>query len=543
MTTSSHSNCDLDIIPVNPWFQLRSISVEFPRNLIPAKFARFDYALDFAGRSRRGISLSVRNSAGPAKVGPYLICAEPPPGWLAFSWNSVGLLLNSDHPRLAFIGPPQWNSWEAFALPREDVAEVIEIAESCKFPAGTRQSFLSQLTPKMVPLLARYRHQLKVIFVGSQPHLRAAKDLQLRPDEWNQFSRHVFTGAPRAGLENTVPFEQDNLRLRERVKLQGRSLPTVMAAWGVQAERPVSFDGTNLGFRSFRVVDPLRLSRVYPGANLLVGKRLRVIESSNYTGAYKLPLAGAAAAGVIPDDPDLHVNAALDRIFLSTTQVRSVELKQPLQIREESWWHRPLLLCPESLVDTHLLTASRAARMYRLPPGIKNYEVQAISREGWNETALPGTFYLVSDLSNLPRRNLRQEREDRVQRRKRLIALYGRDLPTDFERFTDDQLSTFQTLKQRLARGEIQRAKSHPQLPHARYHREQFLDWLKKASDLVITCPVTGEVYLRPVGSIDDLAGLPSFWPTVEALLGESSWLRTLILSPTVRAAAVAHAI
>jgi len=43
--------------------------------------------------------------------------------------------------------------------------------------------------------------------------------------------------------------------------------------------------------------------------------------------------------------------------------------------------------------------------------------------------------------------------------------------------------------------------------------------------------------------SIEELTTLPGFWKAVEETLREGPWLRMLMLSPEVRAAAIAHAI
>jgi hypothetical protein len=104
-------------------------------------------------------------------------------------------------------------------------------------------------------------------------------------------------------------------------------------------------------------------------------------------------------------------------------------------------------------------------------------------------------------------------------------------------------LSVYYQIKELLARGEIVPEDKCPLLSQT-YHRRRFVDWLEKAKpDLVKKCPVTGGRYLGVVGSIDDLVDLPDCWKTLEEMFGESTFLRSLILSPKVRAIALAHAV
>src|SRR5438876_10283194 len=97
-------SCKLALSPVGPWTVLWEVKVEMPDKLRPDRFARFDYGLDFAGCSVSGIFLSVKKSAGPAKIGHFPMVEKLPEGWVAFRAGVGGLLLRNNQPRLAFIG-------------------------------------------------------------------------------------------------------------------------------------------------------------------------------------------------------------------------------------------------------------------------------------------------------------------------------------------------------------------------------------------------------------------------------------------------------
>src|SRR5260370_39180586 len=96
--------CKLTITPLRPWFRLALPDICMPDTLKPARFARFDYKLDFAGRSPRGICLSVKESTDPAKIGPHAILEKTPSDWVAFpAIYDLGLLVRTNQPRLCFV--------------------------------------------------------------------------------------------------------------------------------------------------------------------------------------------------------------------------------------------------------------------------------------------------------------------------------------------------------------------------------------------------------------------------------------------------------
>ena len=93
-------SCRIVLNHVDQWVYLSGVHVDLSARLEPRRFAPFDYRLDFAGRSAGGLCLSVRGSAGPARIGPYPLLESLPPGWVAFSAPVPGLLLRTDRPRL-----------------------------------------------------------------------------------------------------------------------------------------------------------------------------------------------------------------------------------------------------------------------------------------------------------------------------------------------------------------------------------------------------------------------------------------------------------
>ena len=124
------------------------------------------------------------------------------------------------------------------------------------------------------------------------------------------------------------------------------------------------------------------------------------------------------------------------------------------------------------------------------------------------------------------------------------MARFGPDLPADYEKYTDQELSQYFAVKELVARGEMIDITTHPALPRGGYTLPDFVDWIKTVKpDLVMSCPITRTQYLHSATVLGDLADLPGFWKAVERTVGLSSWLRNLILDPKVRAAAMAHAI
>lgn len=91
--------------------------------------------------------------------------------------------------------------------------------------------------------------------------------------------------------------------------------------------------------------------------------------------------------------------------------------------------------------------------------------------------------------------------------------------------------------------GEFIQAEHHPLMPPA-YHGHIMVNWLRTdAPQLIKTCPVTRQNYVRKLDGFEDLVDIPGFWHTVEATMGGGTWLRKLVTCPQVQAAALISAI
>lgn len=522
-----------------------------PQDLKPQQFEAFDYNLDFAGRSARGIHLSVKGSPGPARIGPYPIVEEAPPGWLTFYPHPFGLILCTDQPRLAFVGMRHdiWTCYDHIAIHPDDLPAVINLQRSHR-KVDPSELPVEQVSVELIRVLARHAHQLRLIIAASEAYVRVPSSVQLRQDEWNILSRHIFTGKGFGPSDQTVPCSGLTYGL---IGLPGTSLGEVANRWGIAEETPCAYEDKTLFFKSIHVVDAAKLGVLYPQAKPLAGRRL-VVHSSELNrtewtqeaddpgGAQQLqrfPLLQAHNAGVIPKTGDLVVDRCLEHILLPAGSFDPANLNCPLESVDSGY-----LLCPQLLINSHLLSCAKAARTYTLPKDLRKYRVCSFGTNKSGPTSLTGRYYLSLDLAGLPFRDMRRERRERKARHDRLLAQYGHELPVDYAKYTDQELEIHFRIKEAVARGELVSIINHPLLPEYEYDRERFLGWLSQnSSDFVVTCPVTEQHYLRAGVTVDDLAALPAIWTAVAQVVDEANWLRRLVLSPRFRAAAVADAI
>lgn len=550
----SHPSCKAVINRVGPWFYLAPIVVDVPNHLPPDRFARFDYALDFAGCSARGIRLSVKHSAGPARIGPYPMLKDLPPGWVGFHRLVPGLLLRTEQPRLAFISTTEGRSrkgYELIGIHREDLAEIVELAEPPDRAPQAMEVVIREFSPELLKLIVQYSTQLKLVLFEDQLCVRSPSAVQFSREQWKLLDRYIYTGKTSSSLEETCQDESNaGVAIRRRapitwpprrgdvmIELHGSTLDQVVARWGISEQKPVAYNGSGLLFQSIHVKESSKLSRLFPTTKLLGNRVLRVPTDSSGLPDYNLHQA--AEAGVVPMRGDVLVDGRLERIFLRHGQVLIGDLKSPLEFRRESHWEDAGLLCPMPLVESHLLSAAKAARTFRLPANLTKYRVRTLDESG-NEVDLLGTYYLTCDLATLPVRDFRRERSDRKSRFERLRALYGEDLPPNFEKHTDEELKAHFEVNELVARGEFVPANDHSLLPKTYYLREAFLEWIAKVRpDLVVIDPMTKESYLRSLCSIDELAGARGFCQAIGAVLQEPAWLRMLMLNSKARAAII----
>jgi len=198
---------------------------------------------------------------------------------------------------------------------------------------------------------------------------------------------------------------------------------------------------------------------------------------------------------------------------------------------------------PHHLVAQFLVPARQAVRTYAVPRSIRRFRVrtQVLNRTTGGDP--PGTYYLLEDLQNLARRDLSLELAERRARHKRLVDRYGSALPKGHEKLTEEQIALYFEIQDLVQAGEIIRAEDHPLVPSI-YCARNMLDWLQKqAPHLIMTCPVTHGEYVRQLNGFEDLVDIPGFWHAVESTLGGGVWLRKLVTSPKVQAAALISAI
>jgi hypothetical protein len=321
--------------------------------------------------------------------------------------------------------------------------------------------------------------------------------------------------------------------------LPGKSIKEVSAQWGVGGSKPCAYDGKHLYFTSLDVRQGAKLARLHPNGGRLEGRRLEVSRSDDDCS---VRLNQALDAGIVPSTGILYVDPTLEDIYLPREELQIDEFKAPVLSRR-SYWEEPIILCPEHLIPMHLMPASQAARTYIIPPGIGPFKVRTQQVAAPSDEDPPERYYLVADLRNLAARDLKKEREERRARIKRLVDRYGSALPKGYEKLSDEQIALYFEIQDLVLTGEFIEAEHHPLMPPS-YHGQFIEDWLRKqAPQLIKTCPVTGQNYVRKLDGFEDLVDIPGFWDAVESTLGGGTWLRKLITCPKVQAAALISSI
>ena len=178
-----------------------------------------------------------------------------------------------------------------------------------------------------------------------------------------------------------------------------------------------------------------------------------------------------------------------------------------------------------------------------IPNRVTSFRGRPQSVAGSSAADPPGTYYLLDDLRNLARRDLRQELAERRVREKHLVERYGSDLPKNYKQFTDEQIEFYFKIHDLLRTGEIIKAKDHPLLP-GEFNTGAMVEWLLRAApNLVMICPITQQAYVFRLNGMEDLVAIPGFWEAVESTFGAGNWLGKLVTCPEARAAAVVSAI
>jgi hypothetical protein len=322
-------------------------------------------------------------------------------------------------------------------------------------------------------------------------------------------------------------------------KLPGKSIEEVSAQWGVGGSKPCAYDGKHLYFTSLDVRQGAKLARLHPNGGRLEGRRL---EASRSDDDCSVRLNQALDAGIIPSTGILYVDPTLEDIYLPREELQIDEFKAPVLSRR-SYWEKPIILCPEHLLPTYLMPSAQAVRTYVIPSGIQPFRVRTQRAAAPSNEDPPGSYYLVADLRNLVARDLNKERAERRARNKSLVDRYGGALPKGYEKLSEEQIALYFEIQDLVQTGELIQAEHHPLMPPS-YHGRFIVDWLRKqAPQLIKTCPVTRQNFVRRLDGFEDLVDIPGFWHAVETTLGGGTWLRKLITCPKVQASALISAI
>ena len=395
-------NCTVTTSPIGTWFLLAPLGVEIPRYLPRRGHIKFSFDRRFAGLCRSGTPLSVEGSAGPAAIGAIPLVPEKPKGWLTLPHLAdAGLLVLTASPRLVFVGIRKAGYYEActsLCIHPEDLASIVEIPDQESQPSCTDVK-VESLTAAHVNLLIQHSPQIKIALLGKYTYLRISASLQLPTTVWTAINRHVFTGkCSGTVLDTTEITNYDFFRLQ----LPGHSIDEVEASWGACGSRPSSYDGTHLAFTSLEVVDGAKLSRLYPKARGLKGRRLEVLQfyPRDASPHYGMDLAEAEAAQVIPKSGVLHVDESLSTIYAITEELHVEDFKQPVEA-PRVWRQDPAIVCPHHLIEKFLMPARQAVRIYAVPRTLRPFRVRTRSVTHPSDGDPPGNYYLLSDLRKL----------------------------------------------------------------------------------------------------------------------------------------------
>jgi len=539
MNNCAVPTCTVKTVPLGPVFLLEAPKVEIPRDLSIRDHLPFSFDRKFAGFAPRGKPLSIKGSEGSAAIGIIPVLKEKPEGWLALPYiPAAGLPVLTAEPRLAFFQIPNisW-TWDppCLCIHPDDVAMTVEIIDQ-ESPRKPTDVEVREFTPEMVNLFLRETQEFKVLFLNGGTCVRVPVSLRFNRSDWAVFHRHVFTRSS-AGtvLDTTVIGKKEDV-----FTIPGHSMDEVTAMWGVGGTRPCAYDGKHLYFKSLRVIEGTKLGRLHPNAARLEGRHLQV--KSSYRD-YSFDLSEALDGGIIPSSGILHVDPVIKTIYLSSGELAISSFKGPVVLPDGRHVEQPTLLCPHYLVPQYLVSARQAARTYAVPGNVTRYRVRTQEAATASDGDPVGNYYLLADLQNLSARDLKRERAERSARYQRLVDRYGAVLPAGYEKLTDEQIALYFEIQGLVCEGEIILAESHPLLPVG-YHASRLLDWIQKAAPhLVMTCPVTRQVYLRRMDGFDELVDIPGFMQAVQTVFGGGPWLLKLILCPKVQAAALISAI
>lgn len=511
-------------------------------------YAKFSFDLDFAGLSPRRIPLSIKRSAGPAGIGSIPWVPAKPRGWTALpDFAEAGLAVTTAVPRLAFFGikGADWRCrCTTLCIHPHDLAPIVEIDPPSKL--AENEFYVEKLAPAMVDLLARHPQEFKLIPLEGRVLLRAATTLRLSRSDWVLFNRHIFSGSSLGTVMDTTPIVDGSPGLKgSSLKLPGHSMDEVKARWGIDGGKLTGYDRQHLYFASVDILDEHRLSRLVPNAIKLKG---RCIDFSRFNACYRqqyymVALEQADAAGIVPEEGVLYTDPTVEEIWFLPTDLQAEEFKAPV-VAPTGYREDPAIVCPRHLIPQFLIPARKAVRDYTIPHTVQSFRVRTTSVSATSDKDPAGKYYRLTDLHNLPKRDLRRERAERLAREQRLLNRYGNSLPDDFETLTDEEIDLFIRVGDLVKAGEFIEATEHPLLPR-QYGTAHWVKWLQEAApDLVVTCPVTKTAYIRRLADLEELVNIPGFWKTFESAYGEwGSWLKKLIICPAVQQAALISAI
>jgi len=181
--------------------------------------------------------------------------------------------------------------------------------------------------------------------------------------------------------------------------------------------------------------------------------------------------------------------------------------------------YQNILICPEHLVKTQLVTLSKAKKRYILKDNEPGHKV-CISLDLKWEKMLPGYWMRLSDLKKCKRRDSKADQQDKMGRKQRLMTLYG-ETPASWYKFSEAEIASHFDIESRVNKEELIYWDHHPILMYLP-NSHSFLCWLR-SNNLGINDPITHAWFLKTDLKIESLVALPGFVEQVKLQFGEFS--------------------
>ena len=491
----------------------------------------FSEDLEFAGVSRRGKLLSAPKSKGPAQISGFPLKATAPgDGWLEVTHRDK-TLVTTTKPEVCLAFPKNyaWMSPNVFVA-RKNLPDRYEAAPD----SFSKDSYPGEdvVESEVSEALHFYSHypNFRICSNRFNYYVVMPKGTRLSAQEWRRLERHIFTGQAAASIEETVTAEE-----RSCMWFQGTEIAAVQAEFGISG-RPVAFHDGKLGFDSFRVIDAKKAAKALPEFQRFPGKTIQVGYGS---------IGGMSACiedvlrnhRVLGEMDTVCVDPKMRCVSFSSIKGILPQIEHPLRRCEWNGKIQNEVLCPANLISKFFISLREASRKYKLE-NVRRFTVK--TGEGFHEKAA-GLWVLRGDVGATAMRDHQEENKARRERKTEMENKYGQ-LPKGWEKLTHEEIRQYFNIRQRLASGQPIAFQDCPILPKNWQHRERLRNWLAEQRK-VVACPLTKEIYIENVRTVEDLAQIPGFLDVLQDVFEEEEWLRAIILSPAVQALALTESI